>query len=183
MTIAQTYPEGDGSKTQDLGEEIPVIRPFRISPATLNLYYYAILGISLSLSVATFVSSGSLYHALLYFFVSFMGTAFLGMAFLSFVIVPLCIKQHERAKEAQIAAIRAARIATIERTEQEKAERFHMMMASNALAGGESSPQGAAPEAAGFKAEKLKTGEESTKAATVEDQAASLRRMMAADKS
>jgi hypothetical protein len=182
MTIAQSYPDGDGSKPQNLGEESPVIRPFRISPATLNLFYYAILGISLSLSVVSFVSSGSLYHALLYFFVSFLGTAFLGMAFLSFVIVPLCIKQHERAKEAQIAAIRAARIAAIERAEQEKAERFHIMMASNTLAGGESSLQGAAPEAAGVKAEKKMDGE-SSKAATVEDQAASLRRMMAADRS
>jgi hypothetical protein len=160
-----------------LGIEIPIVPPFRFGPETWNWIYYAILGTSLLIGLLALLSSGSVVDALLFSFISLMGTAFLSIAFLSFVIMPLCVSHHRRMVEARRAAVLASKAAAIEKLEREKAERYRTTVAqfqdevlSAGLFDNESSSK-----------DRHKPATDSSRDSkpTAEDQASSLRRMVA----
>ncbi|MBI1293837.1 hypothetical protein GC175_02615 [bacterium] len=183
MTVAQPetqqYADSTGPVQNSLGIEVPVVPPFWFGPQTWNLVYYGILAISVAFGLFSLVISGSWLDALVYFFLTLLGTAFLGIAFISFVVMPLFLKHQERLREARRLAILAERAAEIERVEREKAERFRTVRANLADAPAAtldnifSQPEVNTDQTAAVSSPKAEPR-------SVEDQASSLRRMMAA---
>ncbi len=179
QTDGQHYTESTGVRQNSLGIEVPVVPRFWFGPETWNLVYYAVLILSVGFGFVTYVVSGSLIDALLYFFITLVGTAFLGIAFISFVVMPLFMKHQERLREARRLAVLAERAAAIEQMEREKAERYRSVGAN--FAHGDTAPN--------LSGAFLDTEDDSTlpntpspasQSLTIEDQAASLRRIMAA---
>lgn len=183
MTLAQTetqsYAESTGPGQNSLGIEVPVVPPFWFGPQTWNLVYYGILAVSVAFGLFALVVSGSWLDALVYFFLTLLGTAFLGIAFISFVVMPLFMKHQERLREARKLAALAEKAAAIEKVEREKAERFRTIRANLA-----DSPAATLDTIFGQPevATDATVAVSPPKAAPqpVEDQASSLRRMMAA---
>ena len=182
MTVAhetQSYADSTGPGQNSLGIEVPVVPPFWFGPKTWNLVYYGILAISIAFGLFSLVVSGSWLDALVYFFLTLLGTAFFGIAFISFVVMPLFLKHQERLREARRLAVLAEKAAEIEKAEREKAERFRTLRSSLANSPAAtldtifSQPDGANEHIAGVSPAK-------TAPPPVEDQASSLRRMMAA---
>lgn len=183
MTVAQTetqkYADSPGPGQNSLGIEVPVVPPFWFGPQTWNLVYYGILAVSVAFGLFSLVISGSWLDALVYFFLTLLGSAFLGIAFISFVVMPLFLKHQERLREARRLTILAEKAAEIEKVEREKAERFRTLRANLADAPAATldtifsqSEVDAEPAAA--------VASPNAAPQPVEDQAASLRRMMAA---
>lgn len=177
---SQTYAQSPNLLENNLGIEVPVVPPFRFGPDSWNLIFYMILAVSLLFGFMAFASTGSWSDALLYFFISLLGTTFLSVSFLSFVIMPLFLKHRERVIAARKAAELATKAAEIERAEQMLAERYRTRPASN---------QGADPSLHNqvvFSEQEspdapVSAAQPAAKPA-VEDQASSLRRMVGAGK-
>ncbi len=169
----QAYPDITREEAAELGIEIPDMPAFQFGPAAWNYLYYAILGLSMTIGFVAFVNTGDLATGLIYFFFSLLGTAILGILFLSSVVIPLCVKEYERGVAAHKAAIRAAQVAAMERAKEER-------VANQEFAGRRSltPPPTGLDEAFAD----VGTGPEAAKPekAPVEDQASSLRRMVAA---
>ena len=150
------------------------VPPFRFGPATWNLLYYAILGASLLVGFLALLNGAPAVDALLYFFVALIGTAFLGITFLSFVVAPLYIKSYERAVRARREALRRAKIMAIEREERMHAERYRGFPSQ--------SDEGTEVEMDETFTQATDTVQpDGTASPVMEDQASSLRRMVAAE--
>lgn len=179
MTVAHTEPQPPEISVEEaarLGIEIPSIPAFYFGPTTWNYLYYAILGISTVIGMAAFVQTGEVTDGLFYFFFSLLGTAVLGIFFLSSVVIPLYMKHYERLVEARKAALRAAQIAAIERAEEERAQRQKYSLGRHDQ--GEGGDLNAAFQETGDESE-LPSQPAIPAANAVEDQASSLRRMVA----
>ncbi|MCB0112625.1 MAG: hypothetical protein R2873_33870 [Caldilineaceae bacterium] len=187
MTVAQTeakpYADSTGTGQNSLGIEVPVVPPFWFGPQTWNLVFYLILAVSVGFGLFSLAVSGSWLDALVYFFLTLLGTAFLGIAFISFVVMPLFMKHQERLREARRMAALAEKAAAIERAEREKAERFRSMRASlaDAPAGGLNAVFSALKEDDEEDGPPALAPSPTATPPPVEDQASSLRRMMAAN--
>lgn len=96
----------EGQQTASDGQPIP---PIRFGPKEWNLLYYAILIFSLLVGLVTFVSGASVADALLRFLVTLFSSALLGISFLSFVVMPLHMKHYEALIKAQKEAARRKR--------------------------------------------------------------------------
>lgn len=168
---AQPYPVA-GDTGNEPGAMVPAVPAFRFGPEAWNWLFYAALAVSFLFGFMALLNSGSVVDALLYFFISLLGTAILSISFVSFVLMPLCVKHHRRVVEAKRAAVLASRAAAIAQYEREKSERYAILLS-------QLENDGAQPTTAGTETPDAHSGDAMGREAAVEDQASSLRRMVA----
>lgn len=145
--------------------------PPPLGPSTWNLLYYGILAISLLIGLLTLLNGGQVLDALVRFFVALFGLSFLTIIFLVSVVIPLHVRRYERLVEAQKAALEA------ERQRQEMLARQQQQAEETLLFSAQtpaSMPAQDEPSLAQGKVE-----DQNFDAHGLDDQASSLRRMVA----